>query len=171
MGHTTPHQTERLTLHAISAEEAARIIARSPIPEDNWASDYPLEDEIDPLKGLIKRTKTGYEPHPFTMYRISERATGQAIGGLGFFGPPDEYGHVEVGFGLVESARNKGYATEALQAAVEIASAEGAYAILADTTESNRASQGVLRKSGLAETHRDAGTIYFKRILNPDPMP
>ncbi|WP_280116284.1 GNAT family N-acetyltransferase [Leucobacter coleopterorum] len=160
-----PHQTERLTLSPISAEEAARIVACSPIPEDNWASDYPLEDEIDPLRGLIKRTKTGYEPHPFTMYRISERATGQAIGGLGFFRPPDEQGHVTVGFGLVESARHKGYATEALQAAVEIARAEGASAILADTTTSNTASQGVLRKSGLEETHREGESIYYRLNL------
>ena len=38
------------------------------------------------------------------------------IGAAGFQGPPDDTGAVRVGYGLAESARGHGYATEALRA-------------------------------------------------------
>ena len=39
------------------------------------------------------------------------------IGAAGFTGQPDETGAVRVGYGLAESARGHGYATEALKRA------------------------------------------------------
>jgi RimJ/RimL family protein N-acetyltransferase len=152
--------TERLVLHPIRPEEAARIVAGE--REPGWHPEYPFEDELDPLRGLAGTA----EPDPvFTLYQVRERASGLAVGGIGFFGPPDEDGAVELGYGLVAAARGRGLATEALLAAVGIAGAHGVTAVRADTEPSNAASRRVLEKAGFTETGRTDGLVLFERRL------
>lgn len=47
---------------------------------------------------------------------IVERTSNAVIGGTSFHGGPDERGMVEIGLGIAEAERGKGYATEALRA-------------------------------------------------------
>lgn len=49
---------------------------------------------------------------------------GQAVGGIGFKGQP-QGGCVEIGYGLVPSARGHGYAAEALVALLAVAADHG----------------------------------------------
>lgn len=154
--------TERLTLESISPELARRIISGDEEENDHWHGEYPFEDELVPLRALA----TDPSPHPvFTMYLIRRTSDGLAVGGLGFFGPPDASGRVEFGYGLVPAARGVGLATEAVRAALATASAHGARLAAADTEESNLASQRVLEKAGMTRTHRDGGLVYFERRL------
>ena len=97
--------TDRLNLHALTPTEAHRIVERAPDAEDRWHAEYPLEDELDPLRSLAASS----EPDTvFTLYAIRTRPDSTAVGGIGFFGPPDENGAVELGFGLVEAVRGQG---------------------------------------------------------------
>lgn len=148
--------TQRLILHRIGPAEAARIVAGHRGPDEVWAPDYPFADEIDPLTSLAASEESD---HPFTLYAVRERTTTMAIGGIGFFGPPED-GIVEVGYGLVPSARGRGYATEALQGAVGIARAAGARRIIADTAVENIASLTVLRTAGFTETRRTDEVVH-----------
>ena len=59
-----------------------------------------------------------------------------------------EQGAVEVGYGLAESARGRGLATEALRAMVGRASALGVATVVAMTAVDNLASQRVLERLG-----------------------
>ncbi|MGN6325462.1 GNAT family N-acetyltransferase [Pseudolysinimonas sp.] len=158
--------TERLVLESISPALAERIVAGAPLPTDAaWHPGYPFADELVPLRGHARVA----EPDPiFTMYQVRTRDDGLAIGGLGFFGPPED-GRVELGYGLVAAARGRGYATEALRAAVGLAARHGARSVEADTEEANAASQNVLRKAGFRETHRDGGLVFFRLELPEDP--
>ena len=99
------------------------------------------------------------------MYLIREDRSGFAIGGLGFFGPPDQQDCVEFGYGLVESARGKGYATEAVRAALGFARANGAQCVKADTTPQNIPSQHVLEKADLVLTQRSDSAYYYELKL------
>ena len=54
------------------------------------------------------------------LFRSTRTADGKAIGGIGFKGQPNN-GCVEVGYGLVPSARGNGYAAEALAALLDVA--------------------------------------------------
>lgn len=154
----------RLTLESISPELARRIVAREPAANDAWHAEYPFEDELAPLQGLAADP----DPDPvFTMYQIRRRSDGLAIGGLGFFGAPDDSGRVEFGYGLVPSARGAGLATEAVVAALTVARSRGARIAEADTDLDNAPSQRVLVKAGFSETHRDHEKIYYRRRL-PD---
>ena len=155
-------ETEHLVLESISPALAGRIAARDQTDDDKWHPDYPLEDELDPLAGLAATSS----PDPvFTMYLIRRKSDSLAIGGFGFFGPPDDAGRVEFGYGLVASARGAGLATEAVLRALAWAAENGALSAAADTDIHNRPSQRVLEKAGLLETSRDERTIYFSRQL------
>jgi GNAT superfamily N-acetyltransferase len=79
--------------------------------------------------------------------------------------PAATEGRVELGYGLVAAARGRGYATEALRAAVATAREHGARSVAADTDLDNLASQGVLRKAGFAEIRRDDRLMFFSLAL------
>ena len=158
--------TERLILHPLDPAEAARIVADRPDEADRWHPEYPFEDEVDLLRDLAVTDPEGVDP-VFTLYVVRRRADRLAVGGIGFFGPPDAAGQVELGYGLVASARGAGLATEALRAASVTAFDHGARAILADTTLDNRASQRVLEKAGFTETRRDNASVFYRLVAPP----
>ena len=149
-------------LDVISPELARRIVARDEQPGDDWHPEYPFADELDPLRSLGAVSS----PDPvFTMYLIRRRSDGSAVGGIGFFGPPDGTGTVEFGYGLVPSARGAGLATEAVELALQHAADNGARAVVADTDITNVASQRVLEKNGFVEVRRSAALVYYRREL------
>lgn len=149
-------------LEPITPATAARILSRDERPGDRWHPQYPFEDERGPLQMLVRDP----DPDPvFTLYVIRDE-TGVAVGGFGFFGPPDETGTVEFGYGLVPAARGRGRASGAVTAGLRIAAAHGALRAIADTTEDNVASLRVLAKAGMIETARRAGTVFFSRELS-----
>lgn len=149
-------------LDVISPELARRIVARDEQPGDDWHPEYPFADELDPLRSLGAASS----PDPvFTMYLIRRRSDGSAVGGIGFFGPPDGTGTVEFGYGLVPSARGAGLATEAVELALQHAADNGARSAGADTDIANVASQRVLEKNGFVEVRRSAALVYYRREL------
>ena len=156
-------ESPRLHLESIPPPLAARIVAGERIPDDHWHPEYPFADELDPLRSLAASST----PDPvFTMYMIRRACDGIAIGGLGFFGPPDDSGRVEIGYGLVPAARGAGFATEAVRAALRVAAEHGAIVVAADTENYNRASQRVLLKAGFVEVCRDHRAASFTRSLD-----
>ena len=155
-------ETERLRLEVITPTTAARIVMGRRSTADRWHPEYPLEDELEPLRVLAA---ADHPDETFTLYMIRRRADGLAVGGVGFFGPPDENGRVEFGYGLVPSARGLGFATEAVSAALKFAATHGARSAVADTDIDNIASQRVLTKTGLTETGRSERLVYFQRDL------
>ncbi len=157
-----PLQSAHVVLEPISPSLARRIVARDERPGDDWHPEYPFADELDPLRSLGALT----DPDPyFTMYVIRRTPDHQAVGGFGFFGPPDTVGRVEFGYGLVPSARGEGLATEAVTLALNSARDHGAAIAAADTDEGNTASQRVLVKSGLIEVVRRDSFIFYERDL------
>jgi len=154
--------TARLTLEPIGAELAHRILARDEQPGDAWHPDYPFVDELDPLRSLAD---AGTPASDFGMYLLRRTSDGLAIGGFGFFGPPDDTGTVEFGYGLIPSARGAGLATEAVIAGLIFAGTKGARRAIADTEIANGPSRNVLVKAGLRETRRDGATVFFERDL------
>lgn len=152
----------RTVLQVISPAMARRIVVRDERPGDDWYPEYPFADELDPLRVLAAETAADPE---FTMYLVRRRSDGLAIGGFGFFGPPDDKGTVEFGYGLVPSARGAGLASEAVQLGLQHAATRGALIALADTELKNIPSQRVLEKNGLIEIKRDQSHVYYRRDL------
>lgn len=154
--------SKRLTLEQITPQLASRILARDERPADRWHPEYPLADERRPLAHVARSKATD---SAFTMYLVRENHSGLAVGGLGFFGPPDHDGCVAFGYGLVESARGKGYATEAVRAALDFARVHGARRVHADTALDNIASQRVLEKADLLLLGSSDSARHYGRVL------
>jgi RimJ/RimL family protein N-acetyltransferase len=156
--------TSRLQLHPIDVAEGERIAARSAGPDDAWADDFPFEGDVGAVGGFLRATARG-EQRPLGFYRITRLADGRAIGGIGFKGQPED-GCVEIGYGLVPSARGNGYAAEAVVALLAIAADHGVSKVIADTTRDNIASQRALIRAGF----RLVGTVgelhYFEALLD-----
>jgi len=156
--------TPRMQLHAIDVAEGERIVSRSAGPDDAWADDFPFDGDVGAVGGFLRATARG-EQRPFGFYRITRLADGRAIGGIGFKGQPED-GCVEIGYGLVPSARGNGYAAEAVVALLAIAKDNGLSRVIADTARDNIASQRALIRAGFRLVGTDGELHYFEALLD-----
>jgi ribosomal-protein-alanine N-acetyltransferase len=144
--------TDRLLLRPVTAEHVAAVVAGQRQPD--WAADFPSEgDRV--IAGMLTRqgVPTGSDA-VFGQRLVVERETGLVVGGIGLFGLPAD-GRVELGYGIVESRRGRGYATEAARAMVEIAlGLPRVSEVVAGVDPANPASVRVLEKAGFAYQRR-----------------
>jgi [ribosomal protein S5]-alanine N-acetyltransferase len=148
--------TQRLSLTPLDLDTAQAIVDNDRTGRA-WHEQFPREDDRDGVGAWLRH----HDP-VFGNFVIVEQASGQAVGTIGFFGPPDETGVVMVGYGLVEPARGHGYATEALRALVDYAARQpAAKRVVADTTKDNVPSQRVLDKAGFAKTHETEDAVWY----------
>jgi len=149
-------------LHVITPVEAARIVAGAPLFDDRWHPEYPLADELDVLRPLAGDVA----PDPvFGLMMIRDARDRLAVGGIGFFGPPDADGAVEVGYGLVPAVRGRGFASAALTQAIAIATAHGVRVVRADTDPANLPSSRVLERAGFRELPTSDGLRHFELLI------
>jgi RimJ/RimL family protein N-acetyltransferase len=137
-----PLEGTLVRLVLLSAEETKLVAGGGRL--DWYADGYPRKDDSDAAKMCLRVTDAD---RAWSVRHVIRRSDGLAVGSIGFFGPPDEKGEAEIGYGLVESARRRGLISEAL--ALCVAAAEGSGArVIAHTGGDNIASQGALLKAG-----------------------
>lgn len=104
--------TPRLRLELIGPDEAARILGGH--REQGWHPDYPRQDDLDGISMIRAAGDLSWSPR-----HVVRAFDGLVVGSIGFFGPPtpaaDGVPEVEIGYGLVEDARGRGVATEAVK--------------------------------------------------------
>jgi RimJ/RimL family protein N-acetyltransferase len=138
--------TERLLLRRLTPDEARAVVALDRAGR-SWAADYPTEGDLV-VAGIACEAGEHYdETGDFGVYQVLLAETSEVVGGIGFLHPP-ERGEVEVGYGLAESARGRGLATEALRAVAVWASEHGVVTVVAMTATDNVASQRVVERVG-----------------------
>lgn len=85
----------------------------------------------------------------FTSWIFIEKSTNQVIGDGGYKGNPNPQGEVEIGYEIIETKRQKGYATEAIEALLEWTLTQNdVKSILAKCHYENIPSQNLLDKLG-----------------------
>ncbi|GAB3985111.1 GNAT family protein [Actinoallomurus acanthiterrae] len=149
--------TDRLILRTWSTEEVTAVVngTRSAY----WADDFPAEgDRV--IAGFISE-------HPddtlgeFGHRLIIERDSGLVVGSIGLFWPPSD-GVLEIGYGVVDSRRGRGYATEATRAMVEFGlAAPGVHTVCAGVELANPASVRVLENCGFQRSSVEEETTRF----------
>lgn len=89
---------------------------------------------------------------------------GTPVGEIGFKGAPDAEGIVELGYGIDEPFRRKGYAAEAVKAISKWAlEQESVKCVTAQTEPDNSISQKVLQNSGfIRDGYGEEGPLYKK---------
>lgn len=140
---------------ALAAELGARV-----------PPDWPGEDLRDflPLYGQLVGDADAQAG--WGIWLILLPAEYSLIGDIGFKGPPDAAGTVEIGYSILALFRGHGYATEAAAALVEWAAAQGAVRrITAECLASNHASTRVLEKIGMRQIGRDEHGLRWERVV------
>jgi RimJ/RimL family protein N-acetyltransferase len=141
-------------LPIVTGDEAALMVDGGRLA---WfAAGYPRPDDIDAAKMA--------DGSAWSVRHVVRRADGLAVGSIGFFGPPDEDGQVEIGYGLIESARRQGLISDALTVAIAAAEAAGAQ-VIAHTSDDNVASRRTLAKFGFVREeamNADGERLYVR---------
>ena len=130
--------TKRLCMTPQSMEELTILYEKEVDREMKKA----YKDMLETMGQLPGQEEWGSE------WKIS-LASGSIIGGIGFKGTPDAEGTVEIGYGIDEAYRRKGYATEAVNGMVKWAlEQKGVQCVSAQTEPGNDISQKVLLNNG-----------------------
>jgi len=154
-------RTRRLVLRAVDTLEAERVVAGRPDPQDRWAQDFPFAGDVAGATMFLRATAAYGDLGPFGHYLVIRADDDRAIGGIGFKGLP-EAGSVEIGYGLVTSARGHGYAAEAVGALVALARGRGVSRVVAHTVQDNIASQRTLDRAGFTRTGTEGDEYLYE---------
>ncbi|MFL0250303.1 GNAT family N-acetyltransferase [Clostridium neuense] len=131
---------------------------------------WPTNDTNDILPIIVKSLKEN-EPSGFETWMIERKDSKEIIGDIGFHGMPDENGEVEIGYGLVENERRKGFGFEAARAIMDFAIAHEAVKVVkADCLINNIPSARILDRLGMKEIRRDSELIYWEYSKNIKEM-
>ncbi len=163
--------TDRLELVPLPAEAAAAL------PDDRETACRALGARIAPewpapgLAGVLRRhAGATTQTERFGVWVMIERDCGIVVGDLGFRGPPDDAGSIELGYGVIPSRRGRGYAAEAARALVSWARSQPSVrAIVAGCDPGNVPSIRTLQRAGFRRTGEAGGEIRWRHCLPPDP--
>lgn len=156
--------TERLELKSLSAQAAAAL------PEDRENACRDIGAQLaeawpDPdLLGVLRRQAAASpDSECFGVWVMIERDSRCVVGDIGFHGPPDEAGAIEVGYSVVPSHRRRGYATEAAVALIEWARSQpSVHGIVAGCDPQNVPSVRTLERVGFYRTGEANGEIRWR---------
>jgi ribosomal-protein-alanine N-acetyltransferase len=116
--------------------------------------EWPLPD----LKDVINR----HQP-PYGIWVMVELETEMVVGDIGFHGPPDESGTVEIGYSVVPDRRRRGYATEAVTALTRWALEQpGVRAVSASCEPGNVGSIRALERAGFDRVSENEDLVHWR---------
>lgn len=119
-------------------------------------ADWPPELYDDAARlWTLEKVEAAPETEGWWSYYVIRAGDGEdgreLVGIAGYKGPPDDEGTVEVGYGVMDAHRRRGYATEATAALVERAFADPRVTrVIAETLPELVPSIGVMEKIGFA---------------------
>ena len=122
------------------------------------AATFPLGWPVDAeaRQGLLwhlKHLRADVAQRGWRIWVIVERETSVVVGSVNMKGPPDSRGDVEIGWGINEDRRRRGYAFEATAALIEWATSQsGVLLISATIPDTNTSSQALAHKLGMTRT-------------------
>lgn len=147
-----------IRLLQVTHEVAAAVVADLPVPLPH-APDWPHADTADALRPLADHPD---DTGPGTFLVLEDEVV---VGDVGWFGPPDEDGTCEVGWGLAPSARGRGVATEAVRQLLEWVHGQGARWVRAEVRPDNAPSLALAARLGFEDVGERAGHRVLVRDL------
>lgn len=129
-------------------ESDQRFHERFGMPAADGLRAFIVSDDVSPRWLAQLEASPAADPwvHGFA---VVDRESRSVIGNVGFKGPPDEHGVVEIAYGIVPAFQGRGFATEAAAACVAFAFGDAAVrCVRAHTLPTRNASTRVLKKCG-----------------------
>jgi RimJ/RimL family protein N-acetyltransferase len=146
-------RTDRLVL-VPQTLAASRALLAGEDPGLPLAEGYPHPDSLDALRMQVEH---GGPADGGWFVTLAE--DGRVVGDCGTFGPADEDGRVEIGYGLAASFRGHGIGTEAVRALVDwLVTQPGVRVVTASVEVGNEPSRRLLERLGFTLTDGPDGT-------------
>ncbi|HVA90209.1 MAG TPA: GNAT family N-acetyltransferase [Chloroflexota bacterium] len=147
MMHAADHDREGLS---------AALLARIP-------DDWPRPDLAEALPFFARLLAHDPTQYPWFVWVIVKVNDAVLVGDIGFRGPPMDQGMVELGYSVLPAFQGQGIASEAAVALVAwLDTLSEVRLVIARTEPDNLASQGVLRRVGMAERGMEDGLIRWE---------
>jgi len=130
----------------LAGRETLERRLRAEVPA-SWPPEF---FESDKLEWTIDHLEQRPDEIGWWMYYLVLRSQGATLVGVaGYKGPPDDSGHIEIGYSILGDYRRRGIATEAALALSDHAFARAdVNCVIAHTFPAFNASRNVLEKSG-----------------------
>ena len=168
---TLPHDIEpvigceRLELHHLAADDMVALF-EDPGHADVWPSAMytnphgVLTHGDSPLAWRVPQVRRDPSVNKWFVRWMVLRSTREIVGSLSFHGPPDADGMLEIGLGVHESFRRRGYAREALLCMWRWAAGEPGVCRFRYTVDpGNTASVELVRRFGFAHVGQQIDEI------------
>lgn len=160
--------TERLKLIPLTADDLKLCIENKSKMERKLGLRISGKQLTEKMRGIyqikvdcISRDKENLLY--YTYWQIVPKDKQYIVGEIGFKDAPNNHGEIEVGYGLEEEHRGKGYMTEALVALTKWAFAQpNISAIIAVTLNNNIPSHRVLMRAGFKIQGYDKRYVYWR---------
>ena len=170
-------ETKRLLIKPLTAEELKKQLD-SP---DDFAKELgliPSRSLVDPetkdailndlLPSIVDAAK---DAHFYTMWIVIEKVQRAIIGGICFHGEPDEEGEVEIGYGIDDDYRNRGFMTETIAGLIcWVHENKNVKAIKAETEIENHASVRVLEKNNFKVIRQIDKMVMMRLEMTKRPV-
>jgi len=161
--------TERLELIPLTIEDLENACCDQEKVFMRYGFIGTIQPTTSEMQGIYRLKITHMQEDPrnqlfSTYFWIKDRKTHQYLGEVGFKGFQESFFSVEIGYGMIEAFRGKGYMTEAVKALVQWAFSmrvEGLLYIIATTNLYNIPSQKVLEKVGFRQYSKDLEDIQW----------
>ncbi|MFC7619528.1 GNAT family N-acetyltransferase [Microlunatus sp. GCM10028923] len=132
-----------------------------PVDGLRWHPEYPTENTLIGYRLSVEAGQPEPDTTPWWMYHVVRDR--EVVGNIGFHGPPDDHGTVEIGYDIVDSLWGQGIGSAACAAIVGIARNAGAGQVIAETEPDNVGSQRVLIKNGFVRFGaEEPGAVRFR---------
>jgi [ribosomal protein S5]-alanine N-acetyltransferase len=159
-------ETSRLVLRKPTLEDASAVFTRyASDPEVTKYLSWPQHQSVEQTKEFLQFSDLEWTIWPAGPYLIESRSDARLLGGTGLaFEAP---GVASTGYVFARDSWGQGYATEALEAIVEIARGVHVRSLWAICHPDHRASVHVLEKCGFGLAGRAPAFAEFPNLLPP----
>ncbi|QTV05630.1 GNAT family N-acetyltransferase [Faecalibacter bovis] len=162
-----PIETERLTLIPYTKEIAQEIL------DSNFKSiealnltcgkNWPDQEIIETLPKIVFNLSKVIAPTGFESWMIVKKDTKEIIGDVGFKGYNTIFNKADIGYGIIEAERKKGFAIEAVKGLINWAyKNESLSLITATTLIDNKASIQLLERLHFIKIDQENDFFYWE---------
>jgi RimJ/RimL family protein N-acetyltransferase len=147
---------------------AGRALLEGADPGLPLGEGYPHADTLDGLRMFVEHGA----PDDGGWFVVladgaDDASAGLVVGDMGTFGPPDEHGRVEVGYGLAAPYRGRGIGTEAVRAMVDWLAAQPDVRVVTASVEvGNEPSRRLLARLGFDLVDESDGHWRLERSVS-----
>ena len=158
--------TERLVLIPFTLQICKNLIINDFTDLENMGiikgNGWPDSDVMETLPRIVNNLSLVESPTGFESWMIIRRDTSEIIGDAGFKGFNYLEKNADIGYGIIEEERRRGYAEEAVLELIKWAFSSGIVKeITAECLIDNVSSNQLLQKLNFNESKRESGMLYW----------